>query len=437
LTKIRRFFRDNKLFCLTMLASAIGIGLLFGGFETASNWVLGAVAGINVLVTLADIYSNLRIRIVIPEIMSALAVVTALIIGESITAVAVVLVVYLRKFLLSHARRKAISGLETTIPEPPKSARLLRGRKEIDTPVSEVNMGSKLLIKVGEIVPLDGTDSRGNLVASGTTVEIEDLILRVTADSSHSRLYKLIKLARDASRSDSPFVRYCEQSVLPFILMSLTLAGAVWYISGDVQRFLSVLVVATSSTLIIAPPLALLGGLSQAARRNIFVRNGKVLETLALTRSIMLERPSKLNITRVAVEYAPAKLSTGDKVRLIESIPERPTIYVGTNEKDVPIMTASDVSIALGANDIANESADVIILSGNLNHVAASIDIAKHTFRAARLAVATGIVLSITIQIIFATGKFSPLYGVGLTLLVDAVVIFVALRARGRVNDSK
>ena len=120
-----------------------------------------------------------------------------------------------------------------------------------------------------------------------------------------------------------------------------------------------------------------------------------------------------------------------DKIRAIEAVKNRPVVFVGDGVNDAPVLTASDVGIALGArgSTAASESADMVILLDDVGRVAAAHKIARHTFKIARQSILVGIGLSVVLMIIFATGRFKPLYGAILQEVVDVVVIFNALRA--------
>jgi P-type E1-E2 ATPase len=134
----------------------------------------------------------------------------------------------------------------------------------------------------------------------------------------------------------------------------------------------------------------------------------------------------KLGITKVVAEAMP-----GDKLIAIENAEKQPVGFVGDGVNDAPVLTVASVGIALGArgSTAASESADVVILQDDLEHVATSVDIAKKTIRVAKQAILTGIFLSVVLMFIFASGKFAPIYGAAIQELVDVVVIIYALRA--------
>jgi heavy metal translocating P-type ATPase len=135
----------------------------------------------------------------------------------------------------------------------------------------------------------------------------------------------------------------------------------------------------------------------------------------------------------VGIKTVYAETLPGEKLHALEDIKQRPAVFVGDGVNDAPVLTGSDVGIALGAkgSTAASESADLVIMEDDLSRVAASVYIAKRTFAIAKQSILVGIGLSVILMIIFATGKFPPIYGAVIQELVDVVVIFNALRAHG------
>lgn len=134
----------------------------------------------------------------------------------------------------------------------------------------------------------------------------------------------------------------------------------------------------------------------------------------------------QLGIKSVTSDALPA-----DKLKAIASGSLRPLVFVGDGVNDAPVLTAADVGIALGASGstAASESADMVILLDDIGRVASAYKIALHTFKIAKQSILVGIGLSIILMLIFATGRFQPLYGAILQEVVDVFVIFNALRA--------
>ncbi|HSX27770.1 MAG TPA: heavy metal translocating P-type ATPase, partial [Patescibacteria group bacterium] len=103
-----------------------------------------------------------------------------------------------------------------------------------------------------------------------------------------------------------------------------------------------------------------------------------------------------------------------------------------------PVLTASDVGIALGArgSTAASESADVVIMLDDIAKVASAVEIAKQTFKIAKQSILLGIGLSLGLMVVFSSGKFKPVYGASIQEVVDVIVIFNALRAHGSFKQS-
>jgi heavy metal translocating P-type ATPase len=140
------------------------------------------------------------------------------------------------------------------------------------------------------------------------------------------------------------------------------------------------------------------------------------------------EIAKKLGITQVVANALP-----GEKLLALERAQNHPVAFVGDGVNDAPVLTASDVGIALGAKGsaAASESADVVLMHDELSRVAQGVEIAKRTFGIAKQSILIGIGLSVGLMLIFSTGRFAPIYGAAIQEVVDVVVIFYALRAHG------
>jgi P-type E1-E2 ATPase len=133
----------------------------------------------------------------------------------------------------------------------------------------------------------------------------------------------------------------------------------------------------------------------------------------------------------LAIDEVYADALPADKLKLLSKLKPRPVVFVGDGVNDAPVLTSSDVGIALGAkgSTAASESADMVIMLDDLSRVAVAIEIAKKTFRIAEQSILVGIGLSLVLMAVFATGHFPPLLGAVLQEVVDVFVIFNALRA--------
>lgn len=159
------------------------------------------------------------------------------------------------------------------------------------------------------------------------------------------------------------------------------------------------------------------------------------LKKLGIRETVMVTGDNQTSALAVAKQLGISHVHAGalpaDKLRVLAEAKHRPMIFVGDGVNDAPILTASDVGIALGArgSTAASESADMVIMLDDLSRVAAAVQIAKQTFKIATQSILVGIGLSLILMGVFATGKFPPLAGAIIQEVVDVVVIFNALRA--------
>jgi len=136
--------------------------------------------------------------------------------------------------------------------------------------------------------------SPGDEVPSGVVNGTEAVIVRALRPASESQYQRIVSLVREAQESKAPIVRLADRFAVPFTAFALALAGAAWWVSGDSTRFAEVLVLATPCPLLIAAPVAFLGGLSRSAKNGVVVKGGSVLEALARIKSAAFDKTGTL-----------------------------------------------------------------------------------------------------------------------------------------------
>ena len=182
-------------------------------------------------------------------------------------------------------------------------------------PISAVAKGDLLLVKPGEVVPVDGTvhagvvvldesaltgesmpveHRRGEAVRSGALNVGSPFDLRAVSTAEASTYAGIVRLVREAQAGKAPFVRLADRYAMWFLPLTLAVAGLAWLISGDAVRALAVLVVATPCPLILAAPVAIVAGISRAAHRGVIVKGGGALETLARARTLAFDKTGTL-----------------------------------------------------------------------------------------------------------------------------------------------
>ena len=314
---------DTPLIRRGLIAIALG-GLTLGGIirlaglTPAAAAAVWAVATLPVVAALAIsmIRSLLAGRLGV-DAVALLSMSAALILGEPLAAV-VVAVMYaggnlLEDFAVSRAER----DLRSLIDRAPRIAHRLGNGAVADIPIEEVAKGDRLLVRAGEIVPVDGlvmsematideqaltgepipiNRATNELVRSGTLNAGGTFELVASAIAGESTYAGIIRMVAAAQTAKAPFIRLADQFALLLLPLTIALAGIAWWVSGDRVRGLAVLVTSTPCPLILAAPVAFIAGVAQAARRGVLIKGGSALEALARAHTVMFDKTGTLTV---------------------------------------------------------------------------------------------------------------------------------------------
>ncbi len=217
-----------------------------------------------------------------------------------------------------YASQRAEASLASLLARIPKTALVKQSDESVkEVPLTKVVPGTTIVIRGGELVPLDGLlasphavltlanltgeplpeiAAHGAVIKSGSVNAGEAFDLSVSGTLATSTYAKIVDLVKNAQSDKAPFVRLTEQANLPFTLFTLGISGGAYFLTGDLARVLAVLVIATPCPLIIAAPVAFIGGLSRAAGRNIIVKTPVVLETIARVTTIFFDKTGTLTL---------------------------------------------------------------------------------------------------------------------------------------------
>jgi heavy metal translocating P-type ATPase len=296
-----------------LLLAVVLLGLIAGCAVGRIAW--DVPAALVALVVLADLVRGLRRGVLGVDVIALLAIAGALALNEHLAAIIIALMVAggsaLEEFAQARARRELVALLSRT----PRVAHRQYADRVVDISIDAVLPDDLLVIKPGEIVPVDGIVAaeaatldesaltgepipvprgHGDPVRSGVVNAGTPFTLRATASAEHSTYAAVVRLVRAAERERPPLVRLADRWALWFLFVTLALGGGAWWLAGAATRALAVLVVATPCPLILAAPVALICGVSRAARRGIIVKGPGVLERLARVRTVLFDKTGTL-----------------------------------------------------------------------------------------------------------------------------------------------
>ena len=299
------------LIVIPVIGLPLGLWLYWQGHILWADRAFVAVA-LPVLAALVwEIIASLRRGDVGLDIVAALSMTAALLFGENLAAAVVALMYAGGQYLEAYADGRARREMTALLERAPRSAMRYEADGLRDVPIETIVAGDRLLVRQGDVVPVDGMVTAGMAVLDQATLTGESLPVRhgtgasvmsgatnvgnafdLTAAkaASESTYAGIVRLVEAAQSSKAPMARLADRFALVFLAVTLAIAGAAWLLTGDPIRAVAVLVVATPCPLILAVPVAIAAGLSKAAAGGILVKGGQVLERLADIRSIVLDK---------------------------------------------------------------------------------------------------------------------------------------------------
>lgn len=305
----------------------LALPLDLAGQDKYSHLALAIVALASTLPLLAGMWQTLREGQYGLDILAITAIVSAVLFKEYWTAIIIVLMLTGGEALEDYAESRAKVELTSLLAREPKKAHVIKGKTENDVAISKVHVGDKVIVKPGEVIPVDGeiiegqTDidessltgesmplfkKSGDIVLSGSLNLEGSIMIRATHNAADSQYQQIVKLVQSAVNSQAPFVRLADRYAVPFTIVSFTIAGLAWGLTGESLRFLQVLVVATPCPLLLGAPIALISGMSRAAKNGIIVKNGAALEKLASAKTIGFDKTGTLTEGRPVVSEVTA-----------------------------------------------------------------------------------------------------------------------------------
>ena len=292
--------------------SALGLGLILKYFSNLSPDIPWAVGGLIGLVpSIKWVIDELKDKQMGSDVLAIFSIVAALAIKEFFAAAVISFMLASGRALESWAEGRAESALKSLIDRMPKLANriTLGGQLEVIN-VETVSAGDRLVVKSGEIVPVDGVAQEScyldqsaltgeplpvllnklDSVISGTLNAGNNFEMIASGNVSQSTYSGIVTMVRNSRAQSSPNIRLANKWALRFVPLTILVASAAWILTGEVHRAVAVLVVATPCPLILAVPIALVAGMSRATKSGAVIKGGAILEKLSRAEVVLLDK---------------------------------------------------------------------------------------------------------------------------------------------------
>jgi P-type E1-E2 ATPase len=263
------------------------------------------------------------------DAIALVAMVGALALGQPLAGAVIALMYSGGNLLEDIAVGRAEKNLRSLVERAPRIAHRDTSGTIEEVAVGDVAIGDRLLVRAGEVIPVDGivdsinavideaavtgeaipvTRPRGAPISSGALNAGDAFRMIASATAGESTYAGILRLVNAAQTAKAPFVRLADRYALLFLPLTLAIAGLAWFLSGDIIRALAVVVAATPCPLILAAPVAFIAGVAQAARRGILIKGGAPLEALARAHTVLFDKTGTMTVggaRLLSIEVAP------------------------------------------------------------------------------------------------------------------------------------
>lgn len=334
----------RALLIIAIVGLASGIGVWQSGVVSIQPDAIWTAATLPVVAMLAiSILRDFWIGRIGVDAIALVSMSAALLLRQPLAAIVVAIMYAGGTVLEDFARGRAERNLRALSDRAPRVAHRKSRDGTQTVPVDQVAVGDELLVRAGELLPVDGTlidasalldesavtgeplperRNAGDALRSGTVNAGEAFVMRASAVADRSTYATIVRMVAAAQTAKAPFIRIADRFALLLLPFTLLVAGIAWYLSGNPIRALAVLVVATPCPLILAAPVAFIGGVSRAARAGVLMKGSAPLEALAQIRTAIFDKTGTLTVggaELIEIDVAPNR-EVDELLRLLASL---------------------------------------------------------------------------------------------------------------------
>ena len=318
------FLFGLKMTILSGIFLLIAVIFMIFGIDTPVylNPAWGAVIISGIPMLLLAMTRLIREKWISSALLIAIAMVASLMIGEIFAAGEVAWIMALGALLEDWTVERAKKGLRNLINLTPQTGRRIVNGVEEVVLVDEIKIGDTLRILPGESVPVDGeiiegTTSIDQSIMTGESLPIDKEVgddvfcgtmnmygsidIKATSLGENSSLQKLIDLVKAADENQAPTQRIADKWATWLVPVALLIAIAVWLITGNIERGVTVLVVFCPCALILATPTAIMAAIGQATKYGVLIKSGEALETLGALNTLVFDKTGTLTYGNLEV----------------------------------------------------------------------------------------------------------------------------------------
>ncbi|HBC98920.1 MAG TPA: heavy metal translocating P-type ATPase [Lachnoclostridium sp.] len=318
------FFKDSERRTILFLCLS-AISLVISFFDLVSlpanaAWVAIMLCGIPIVRgAIAGLITELDIK---ADVLVSIALIASVMIGEIFAAGEVAFIMTIGAFLEERTVAKARAGIEKLVHLTPTTARVILNGEEIIISAERVKVNDTIRVLAGETIPVDGiiikgqtsidqsimtgeslpVDKReGDEVRSGTVNQFGTFDMQAKKVGEDSSLQRMILLVESADAGKARIVGIADRWATWIVVIAIAAAVITWFVTGEIIRSVTILVVFCPCALVLATPTAIMAGIGNATKYGILVSQGDALERLANVTRIAFDKTGTLTYGKPSV----------------------------------------------------------------------------------------------------------------------------------------
>lgn len=301
----------------------IYLGLQQFGYEIPGLIFVYAIMIFGSYQLFIEIFESLKKKQFALDYIAVAAILISIYSGQLLVGAVIALMLATGQELEKYGSQRAKESLTALVDRIPSQVFVVDSKGESQKKeISEVKKGEKILVRKGEVIPLDGiliSESSiadessltgepyffekftGDVMRSGTINLGGPITIEITKEEADSTYKKIITMVQAAQEEKAPLIRLADKYSTFFTLITLTICVFTYIFTGSMERILAILVVATPCPLILATPIALMGGMSACAKQRIIVKKLSSLEVLSRVNTVIFDKTGTITMGKPEV----------------------------------------------------------------------------------------------------------------------------------------
>ena len=297
--------------------------IMDGGGLIDAAWISVFISGTPIFYAAVDrLVEGRGINKISSALLMSIAMIAAIAIGDLFAAGEVAFIMALGEILEHKTTHRAKRGLERLISLTPQTGRRISNGTEETIQTDQIAVNDVLRVLPGETIPVDGVIVSGETsvdqsIMTGESMPVDKTIgeevycgtinrfgsvdIKATKIGADSSLQKLIRLVKDAEDKQAPMQRIADKWASYLVPAALLTAIATYFITGDIIRAVTVLVVFCPCALVLATPTAIMAAIGQAAKYGVVIKSGEALEAMGKVSVIAFDKTGTLTYGKLKV----------------------------------------------------------------------------------------------------------------------------------------